>query len=66
MEIKNLSPAKHTLVFELANDASLYFPTEVSFEQGGYEPMPGSTKYAKGQGSKLVISALNQLNKLFS
>ncbi len=66
MEIKKLSPAKHTLLFELANDACLYFPTEVSFEQGGYESMPGSTKYAKGQGRKLVTSALNQLNKLFS
>jgi len=65
MEIKKNSPARHTLVFELANDAIGYLPTKESFEQGGYEPTPGSTRYVKGSGDKLTKSALKQLNELF-
>jgi neutral ceramidase len=65
MDIKKRSPARHTIVIELANDAIGYIPTAESFEQGGYESTPGATMYAKGAGEKLVASALNQLEKLF-
>ncbi|MFH1616324.1 MAG: hypothetical protein ABIG61_14710 [Planctomycetota bacterium] len=65
MAIKHHSPAKHTLVLELANDAIGYIPTIEPFEQGGYEPATGSTMYQPGAGEKLVRSALNQLNNLF-
>ena len=58
MEIKKRSPAKHTLVIELANDGIGYLPTSVSFEQGGYEPSTGSTMYVKGAGEKLVPHVL--------
>ena len=65
MDIKKHSPAKHTMVIELANDVIGYIPTENAFEQGGYEPTPGSTMYVRGSGEKLAASALKQLNKLF-
>lgn len=65
MEIKQRSPAKHTLVVGLANDAIGYIPTDEAFEQAGYEPTPGVTRYAKGSGRKLVDSAVNQLEGLF-
>ncbi|MFH1616690.1 MAG: neutral/alkaline non-lysosomal ceramidase N-terminal domain-containing protein [Planctomycetota bacterium] len=64
MAIKHHSPAKHTLVLELANDSIGYIPTIESFEQGGYEPATGSTMYQPGAGEKLVRSAFNQLSKL--
>ena len=65
LEIKRHSPAAHTLVVELANDAIGYMPTEQAFSQGGYEPTPGSTMYERGSGERLVKSALKQLNELF-
>ncbi len=65
MEIKRQSPATHTMVIELANDAIGYLPTPEAFDQGGYEPMPGSTKYQPDAGGRLVASALEQLNELF-
>ena len=65
MEIKKLSPAKHTIVIELANDGIGYLPTREAFDQGGYEPTTGSTNYEQGAGEALVASALTQLNKLF-
>ena len=65
MEIKKCSPAKHTIVIELANDAIGYIPTEEAFEQGGYEPTPGTTMYLKGSGENITASAIAQLNKLF-
>ena len=64
-EIKDKSPAKHTIVIELANDAIGYLPTADAFEQGGYETTPGATRYEKDAGQRLVTSALGQLNKLF-
>lgn len=64
-DIKKRSPAKHTMVIELANDAIGYIPTAESFEQGGYESTPGATMYVKGAGEKLIASALGQLEKLF-
>ena len=66
LEIKRHSPAAHTLVAGLCNDAIGYLPTRESFEQGGYETTAGSTFYAPGAGERLVSSALAQLERLFS
>ena len=65
MEIKKQSPARHTIVIELANDALGYFPTREAFEHGGYEPTTGTTLYEKGAGEQLTASALQQLDRLF-
>ncbi len=65
LEVKKQSPAKHTIVIELANDGIGYIPDRKAFGQGGYEDTPGSTKYIEGSGEKLVSSALRQLNTLF-
>ena len=63
--IKQQSPAKHTFVIELANDAVGYFPTKQAFGEGGYEITPGATNYQPGSGEKLVESAVKQLKALF-
>ena len=65
IEIRNSSPAKYTLVIELANDAIGYIPTRPSFDEGGYEPTPGATFYLPGAGDRLAESALRQLKALF-
>lgn len=66
IEIKKKSPAKYTIVIELANDAAGYFPIKEAFEQGGYEVTVGATKYEPGSAERLTNSALTQLQKLFS
>jgi len=66
LEIKRGSPAAHTLVAGLCNDAVGYLPTREAFGQGGYEPTPGSTFYQPGSGERLVNSALTQLHRLFT
>lgn len=65
MEIRRRSPAPHTLVVELSNDAIGYIPTGDSFCQGGYEVTVGSTFYKPGAGEKLVDAAVSQLQELF-
>lgn len=65
LEIKRRSPARHTLVAGLSNDAIGYIPTRESFPQGGYETLPGSTFYEPGADERLVASALAQLDRLF-
>jgi neutral ceramidase len=67
VEIKAKSPAAHTIVIELANDAVGYLPTVEAFSQGGgYEVTPGATKYTPDAGQRLVASALKQLKTLFA
>jgi hypothetical protein len=66
LQIKAQSPAKHTLIIELANDAMGYFPTREAFGQGGYEPTPGTTLYESTAGEELTASALRQLHTLFA
>jgi len=66
MQIRQASPAAHTLVIELANGAIGYLPTREAFDQGGYEPTPGSTRYEPGAGDKLADSAVRQLRELFA
>jgi neutral ceramidase len=65
LEIKRRSPARHTFVIELANDAIGYIPTREAFAQGGYEPTPGATFYTSDAGARLTASALRQLDALF-
>lgn len=65
MSIKERSPARRTLVSELANDAIGYLPTKESFAQGGYEPMTGSTFYVPSTGEKLADAAVEQVKRLF-
>ncbi len=65
LQIKRESPAKHTVVIELANDAIGYLPTRAAFAEGGYEPTPGTTLYEQGAGEALAASALRQLHELF-
>ena len=66
LEIKHRSPARHTIVAGLCNDAIGYLPTRESFPQGGYETTPGSTFYEPGSAEQLVESALAQLERLFT
>ncbi len=65
LAIRRASPAPHTLVVELANDAVGYLPPRRAFDQGGYEPTPGSTNYQPGSVERLVDSAIEQLKDLF-
>lgn len=65
LAIKERSPAPHTLVLELANDAVGYIPTCEAYTQGGYEPTPGSTRYAPGAGERLTEAAVRLLGQLF-
>ena len=66
LEIKRGSPAGHTLVAGLCNDAIGYLPTRESFQQGGYETTTGSTFYEAGAAEQIVASALAQLKEIFS
>lgn len=65
MEIKRRSPARHTIVIELANDEIGYIPDKIAFSQGGYESSAGSTMYAPGTGERMTRTAIGLLNKLF-
>ncbi len=66
LDIKRRSPARHTLVAGLCNDAIGYLPTREAFDQGGYETMVGSTFYEPGSAERLVESAVTQLEQLFA
>lgn len=66
MAIKRRSPARHTLVAGLSNDAIGYLPTRESFPQGGYETTVGSTLYEPGTAERLVDGAVEQLQRLFA
>ncbi|HOX57746.1 MAG TPA: neutral/alkaline non-lysosomal ceramidase N-terminal domain-containing protein [Candidatus Paceibacterota bacterium] len=65
LAIQQASPAEHTIVIELANDAVGYLPTREAYVQGGYEVTPGATAYAPGCAEKLAESAIRQLKRLF-
>ncbi len=65
LQIARLSPARHTLVMGLANDAIGYIPTREAYPLGGYEVTPGATMYQPGCGERLADSASRQLVALF-
>ena len=70
MEIRRGSPAPHTLVAGLADDAVGYLPTRESFAQGGYEVTVGSTFYQPGaaerlgRGGRTTTAAVRRLENL--
>lgn len=66
LDVKRRSPARHTLVAGLSNDAIGYLPTRESFRQGGYETTEGSSLYEEDAAQRLVASAVSQLNRLFA
>jgi hypothetical protein len=66
LDIRRRSPAGHTLVAGLSNDAIGYLPTRESFAEGGYEPTVGSTFYKPGAAEQLADAAVAQLQRLFS
>jgi len=66
LEIRKSSPAPHTIVISLANDAIGYLPNRSAFAQGGFETTPGATFYEPGAGEMLVESALRQIRRLYS
>lgn len=65
MEIKKHSPARHTMVIELANDEVGYIPNKIAFKEGGYESAVGSTMYQPGTGEAIARHAIRQLHCLF-
>ena len=64
--IAGRSPARHTLIVELANDAIGYIPTREAYAQGGYEVTPGATWYQPGCGEALMEAAVRQLTALLA
>ena len=63
MYIKENSPKKMTIVAECANGGNGYFPSEIAWEHGGYEP--DTTKYVRGSAEELAniyVDLLTQLN----
>jgi hypothetical protein len=66
IELRRASPAPHTLVAGLSDDAIGYLPTRDSFAQGGYEVTTGSTFYQPGAAERLAQSAIEQLQRLFA
>ena len=66
LALKQRSPARHTFVAGLANDAIGYMPTREAFDQGGYEATVGSTFYEPGAAERLVDAAFEQLARLFA
>ncbi len=62
LAIKQASPFRTTLVFELCNDAPGYIPTEKAFTEGSYETV--NSRMTSGGGEKLVEAAIRSLKKL--
>lgn len=61
--IKRLSPFRHTLVVELANDWIGYIPDKQAYELGGYQVWTGFHSYVeKGTGEMLVEETIKMLS----
>ena len=61
--IKENSPKKMTIVATCANGGNGYFPSEIAWEHGGYEP--DTTRYVRGSAENLAniyVDLLTQLN----
>jgi len=66
LEIKRRSPAAHTFVVGYANDWIGYLPTQVAWEQGGYEVSAGPwTPVGPAGAPQLVEGAMMMLEKLW-
>lgn len=62
--IKENSPHKMTFVITVANGGNGYFPSEIAWEHGGYEP--DTTRYVRGSGETLAqiyVDLLTELHK---
>ena len=62
LDIKKVSPFKHTILAELANGAVGYIPTKAAFDQGNYEPI--SARCAAGSGEMIAQAAMKLLKEL--
>ena len=59
LQIRQRSPFANTCVVELALEAAGYMPTDMSIDQGGYEP--GFTPFGRGTEAALVEGATQAL-----
>jgi hypothetical protein len=57
-EIKRWSPARHTFVIELANDALGYIPTTDQAERGGYGAKPILSRRLIADGGRRIADAV--------
>ena len=62
LAVKKNSPFKHTIVFELANDAPGYIPTEKAFTEGSYETV--NSRVQSGAGETMRDAAIALLKKM--
>jgi hypothetical protein len=56
LQLRRQSPAKHTFVIELVNDAIGYVPTPEAFDEGGYEGT--SARFTRDTGPAMAEAAL--------
>jgi len=64
-DIEKYSPFEHTIIAGFSENNIGYIPTEVAFEEGGYEIGPGKWSFlAKGSDHIITDEALRLLNKL--
>lgn len=61
-QIRNNSPYAMTIVCCMTNGYGDYYPTDVAYDQGGYEP--GCTRFVRGCGSKLVAGSGKLLKRM--
>jgi hypothetical protein len=66
LTIKERSPFPHTVVAELTNDLIMYQPTREAFEQQGYETLVGPNRVSMAGIEKLVDTALELLQELWT
>jgi neutral ceramidase len=62
LEIKKRSPFKHTFILTLSNNSIGYVPNAEAFDYGAYEVEV--SEIAKGEGERLVESAVKLLNQM--
>ena len=60
--IKENSPKKMTIVATCANGGNGYFPSEIAWEHGGYEP--DTTRYVRGSAENLANIYVDLLTQL--
>ncbi len=61
-QIRSNSPYPMTFTCCMTNGYGDYYPTDVAYDQGGYEP--GCTRFIRGCGSKLVEGSGKLLNRM--
>jgi neutral ceramidase len=67
LDIKNISPFRHTYVAELANDWIGYLPDADAHKLGGYQTWTGYHSYAEpGTGERMVEEVAGMLQALWA